>query len=295
MRPNRHPLDDDSASRMLQGLVHPDDAPPGFAPVAGLLASAAQMPAVDEEAGATTISAMVEAIRSTTTAPEPLRRRSMIGKLFAGKALAAMATVALTATGAAAATGTLPTPVQGAVAGAVSHIGIDLPNDDQTTPAADDPAHDANDDNGGNGGNGGNNGAGAGGHAADDPASHDANDDNGANGANGDVISGIAHDPALAGQPKGPTVCAAASDGKCQAGDDHGNSGDGSSNTGGHGSDDPATHDVGDDHGGSHGSSTTSTTVTTGSTTSTTTDDHGGSHGSGSGASDDSGKGKSGH
>src|SRR5439155_27390614 len=92
MRPN-HPLDEDSACRMLQGIVHPDDAPPGFASVAGLLASAAQLPAVDEDAAVTTVSAMVEVIRGTTPVPEPLRRRSMIGKLFAGKALAAMATV----------------------------------------------------------------------------------------------------------------------------------------------------------------------------------------------------------
>jgi hypothetical protein len=131
MRPNRHhPLDDDSGSRMLQGIVHPDDAPPGYAATAALLATAAQLPAVNEDVAATTVSAMVEVIRSATPASGPRHRRSLIGKLFAGKAaLAAMATVALTATGAAAATGTLPGPVQGAVAGAVSHIGLNLPDD----------------------------------------------------------------------------------------------------------------------------------------------------------------------
>ena len=60
MRPNHHPLDEDSASRLLQGLVHPDDAPPGYGAVAGLLNSAAQLPLgpVDEDAAATTVSAM---------------------------------------------------------------------------------------------------------------------------------------------------------------------------------------------------------------------------------------------
>jgi hypothetical protein len=51
----------------------------------------------------------------------------MLGKLVAGKALA-VAVVALTAGGAAAATGTLPSPVQGAVADAVGHIGVDIPH-----------------------------------------------------------------------------------------------------------------------------------------------------------------------
>ncbi|MDQ1514924.1 MAG: hypothetical protein QOE80_754, partial [Actinomycetota bacterium] len=90
MRPNRHhPLDEDSASRMLQGNVHPDDAPPGYASTAGLLATAARLRAVDEDAAATTVSAMVEVIRGTTPASGPLRRRSMTGRLLAGKAIAA--------------------------------------------------------------------------------------------------------------------------------------------------------------------------------------------------------------
>ena len=128
MSTNRHPLDEASAARLLQGAVHPDDAPPGYASVAGLLATAASPAVVDEDAGATTISAMVEAIRSSGPIPEASRRRSMIGKLFAGKALAAAAVVAFTATGAAAATGTLPTPAQAAVANAASHIGVNIPH-----------------------------------------------------------------------------------------------------------------------------------------------------------------------
>jgi hypothetical protein len=265
MRPNRHPLDEDSASRMLQGLVQPDDAPPGFASVAGLLASATHLPAADEEAGAATVSAMVEAIRGTAPTPEPLRRRPMIGKLFAGKALAALATVALTATGAAAATGTLPTPVQGAVAGAVSHIGIDLPDEKDDAPAAGDSptGTTAGDDN--------------------DDSTTSTTGTTAADANKGQVISGITHDPALDGQPKGPTVCEAASEDRCRAGEDNGNRGKG--------------HD--DD---STGASTTSTTVTTGPTTSTTSDDHAGDDSDNRGSSNrdkssgksNSGKGKSG-
>ena len=130
MRPNRHPLDEDSASRLLQGLVHPDDAPPGYGAVAGLLNSAAQLPlgTVEEDTAAITVSAMVEVIRDATPAPEISRRKTMLGKLLAGKALAAVAVLGLTATGAAAATGSLPDPAQSVVSDAVSHVGIDIPH-----------------------------------------------------------------------------------------------------------------------------------------------------------------------
>jgi hypothetical protein len=130
MRPNRHSLDEDSASRLLQGLVHPDDAPPGYAAVAGLLNSAAQLPLgpVDEDAAATTVSAMVEVIRDATPAPQISRRKSMLGKLLAGKALAAVAVVGLTATGAAAATGSLPDQAQAVVSDAAGHVGVNIPH-----------------------------------------------------------------------------------------------------------------------------------------------------------------------
>ncbi|MDQ1488300.1 MAG: hypothetical protein QOJ23_814, partial [Actinomycetota bacterium] len=182
MRPNRHhPLDEDSSSRMLQGIVHPDDAPPGYAATAGLLATAAQLPAVNEDAAATTVSAMVEVIRGATPASGPLPRRSLIGKLFAGKAaLAAMAAVALTATGAAAATGTLPGPVQGAVAGAVSHIGLNLPDD-----------HGANSTN--HDGTTATTGSSTV-HGADDPAGHDVHEVGDGQGSGQGVDAPAAHD-----------------------------------------------------------------------------------------------------
>jgi hypothetical protein len=130
MRPNHHSLDEDTASRLLQGVVHPDDAPPGYAAVAGLLHSAAQLPLgpVDEDAAATTVSAMVEVIRDATPAPEISRRKSMLGKLLAGKALAAVAVVGLTATGAAAATGSLPDQAQAVVSDAAGHVGVNIPH-----------------------------------------------------------------------------------------------------------------------------------------------------------------------
>lgn len=214
MSPHRPTLDRDSASRMLQGLVHPDDAPPGYASVAGLLSGAAQLPPLDGDAGAATIPAMVEAIGAGVPvfAPETSGRKSMIGRFFAGKALAAMATVALTASGAAAATGSLPAPVQDAVSGAVSHVGLDLPaKGGKSAEHRRDGEHrqrggkDNSDDKGQPGEDHGN------------PAGDDAG--SGGNNGKGAEISGLTHDPALDGRPRGPVVSGVASDGKSQAGE----------------------------------------------------------------------------
>jgi hypothetical protein len=207
MNPHRQTLDDDSASRMLQGLVHPDDAPPGYASVAGILTSAAQFPPLAEDAGTATICAMVEEIRSgAAPTPENSRRRSMLGKLFAGKALVAMATVALTATGAAAATGSLPAPVQDAVSEAVSHVGVDLPADaGKSADHRQDGDHRQSGDE----------------NESGEDTTEDGNENSGDNGK-GAEIKEITHDPALDGEPKGPTVSDFASNGKSRAGEEHG-------------------------------------------------------------------------
>ena len=130
MRPNRHTIDEDSASRLLQGLVHPDDAPPGYSAVAGLLNAAARLPLgpVDEDAAASTVSAMVEMIQDAAPAPQLSRRKAMLGKLLAGKALAAVAVVGLSATGAAAAAGSLPDQAQAVVSDAADHVGLNVPH-----------------------------------------------------------------------------------------------------------------------------------------------------------------------
>jgi hypothetical protein len=137
MRANHHNIDDDSASRLLQGLVHPDDAPPGYGAVADLLNSAAQTPMVpvEEDVAAATVSAMVEVIRDAP-APEISRRKNMLGKILAGKALAAIAIVGLTASGAAAATGTLPDQAQSVVSDAASHVGLNIPHPNHGKSAA---------------------------------------------------------------------------------------------------------------------------------------------------------------
>jgi hypothetical protein len=269
MRPD-HTLDEDSASRILQGIVHPDDAPPGYASVARLLASAARPAAIDEDAAAATVSAMVEMIRGAASTPQTQRRKSMLKKLLAGKALAAIGIVALTASGAAAATGSLPDPVQGVVAGAVSHVGVDIPT----------PNH--------------GNSAGHRQDGANGPSGDDSTGGNGPSTNHGQTVSQTAHN-APDGQGKGSTVCVAASDGKCHFGDNNPGKGNGpgddsaTSSTVGSGdqhADDPAeSHEsqAGEDH------EATSTTVTTGSEA--TGDQHSGRD---DGSSPSSGKGASG-
>ena len=250
MHPN-HPLDEDSASRLLQGLVHPDDAPPGYGAVAGLLSSAAQlsMGPIDEDAAANTVSAMVEVIRTARPIPQTSRRRAMLGKLLAGKALAAVAVIGLTATGAAAATGTLPDQAQSVVSGALSHVGVNVPHPNHGKSAdhrQDGKDHSAGDDNGQSG------------------------DDHGQSGDAGKGMSGtvatLKDGRSDNAGPLGQDVCKVASKGACvhdetgKSGEDHppstGPSDDhGNASAGESGEDHPVT-EPGDDH---------ATTPTTGS------------------------------
>jgi hypothetical protein len=228
MRTNRHPLDEDSASRLLQGLVHPDDAPPGYSAVADLLCSAAQLPLcpVDEDAGAITVSAMVEVIRDATPTPETSRRKTMLGKLLAGKALAAVAVLGLTATGAAAGTGSLPDKAQDVVSEAVSHVGIDIPGGNSADHRKDKAA-------------------------GDDEAPADDNTGEDPKGMSG-VVADLKDAPRTAEDgPLGQDVCAIASDGKCQSGAEHKGQGGDDETT------DPATDGAdnsrGDENNGDHG------------------------------------------
>jgi len=233
MRPNRHALDEGSASRLLQGIVHPDDAPPGYGAVADLLNSAARLPlgAVSEEVAAATVSAMVEVIRDALVrTPEISRRKTMLGKLLAGKALAAVAVIGLTASGAAAATGSLPDPAQEVVSDALSKVGVDVPHPNHGKSAGHrkDKGHKGDD---------------VPGDDQDQPADKPEN--------NGQQTSTDAHNAKdaakAAGTKVGPAVCAAVTDGKCQAGED----GSGSEDDG-TASDDAPSGDhgkSGDDHG----------------------------------------------
>src|SRR5262245_5486900 len=113
-------LDSDTANRLLAGRLEPDDAPPGYREVAQLLQDARSgngLPNVTDDA---VIVAIVDAI---TDADELSRKRKhVLTRIVATKVVATAAVLGLTATGAAAATGSLPDRAQNGLAHAAAHI-----------------------------------------------------------------------------------------------------------------------------------------------------------------------------
>lgn len=123
-------LDTNTAERLLSGAVPAADAPPGYGPVASVLAAAASpgpVPDMDFEE-----LARVARRAADRSGPSPTRRSPMIGKLLTMKAAAAAGVILIGATGAAAANGSLPSAVQRVAHSTLSHVGVDVPNDDAT-------------------------------------------------------------------------------------------------------------------------------------------------------------------
>jgi hypothetical protein len=119
-------LDPETARRLVDGRVAPDDAPPGYSGVAELLAAARgaasesdQVRNVREEDTVSAMQAIVlERLDTPTITP---RRRHMRKKVLAAKTAAATTVVLLGAGAAAAATGALP------ASSVLSKIGISAP------------------------------------------------------------------------------------------------------------------------------------------------------------------------
>jgi hypothetical protein len=127
MRRHRFPLDDATADRLAAGRLDPADAPPGYAPVARLLADAHQhelVTEVDERL-------LGDLVLAITAPPTTDDRTSSMRTLLTAK-VGALAAGALLATAgvAAAATGNLPDPAQEAMADVAERVGIDLPTPD---------------------------------------------------------------------------------------------------------------------------------------------------------------------
>jgi hypothetical protein len=106
------PLDADTAERMLDGALDPQDAPPAYWDVLRVLAAASAPAAADTSAEAAALATFRSARRPVDTS----RRTSVLSKLLGAKALVALALgTASVGTAAAAATGTLPDTAQAAV------------------------------------------------------------------------------------------------------------------------------------------------------------------------------------
>src|SRR5438309_11048715 len=125
---SRSPYDDRFADRLLAGDVDAADAPPELASVAALI-QAAQAPATAAEQAdhAGLVAAMQEAVHSSSVTEPVTTPRFRLAKLLTAKVAAIAVVTVVGATGAAAATGTLPAPAQRRVAGALSHVGLDVP------------------------------------------------------------------------------------------------------------------------------------------------------------------------
>jgi hypothetical protein len=148
MRP--FPLDEDTAERLLDGGLSPEDAPLGWERVA-LLVGAASGPAEESERAGdlTIIAAMADVILGDAAGEAPVgdaeivsldsRRTGMARFRTARVAGIAAVVVLLSGTAAAAATDALPRPAQTAVSNVAAHVGVTLP---KPLPATD---HDADD------------------------------------------------------------------------------------------------------------------------------------------------------
>jgi hypothetical protein len=135
----RFRLDAGTADRVLEGRVAPDDAPPGYAEVAGLLqALAADLPSRPSGAGEGTVRMMARVVGISDS---PNRRRRPRPHLR-GPIVALAMVVSLGTTGVAFAGG-LPDAAQRVVSTWFQTIGVTIPRPDDARPSA--PEHSAPD------------------------------------------------------------------------------------------------------------------------------------------------------
>jgi hypothetical protein len=130
MRKPWHDLDDDTADRLLAGAVHPDDAPPGYEAVAGLLLAARAPASPDELSGEEeAVAAVARTVRARRADGfRPATGRSAVRSRFARtKVTALVAAATLLATGGLATAGALPDAAQGIVSDALAKVGITVP------------------------------------------------------------------------------------------------------------------------------------------------------------------------
>jgi hypothetical protein len=122
-------LDEQLVDRLLDGRLDPDDAPRDLS-VAVELVGTLQGPArPDELADADRVVAMVAAAVHADASPATpaTRRKSMLGQSLLAK-FAVAAAAALGLAGAGAAAGALPSSAQSTIAGALSHVGVSVPD-----------------------------------------------------------------------------------------------------------------------------------------------------------------------
>jgi len=118
-RPAPTRLDDDTAARLLAGDLAPGDAPPGYAAIATVLRAATAPPRPTELVGHDAARAAFTAARRV--GPAPRRRHPARVAVLVAVGVLCLGGVA------AAATGTLPRPVQSAAHDAFGSVGVSVP------------------------------------------------------------------------------------------------------------------------------------------------------------------------
>jgi hypothetical protein len=183
----RLPLDLDTADRLLAGSVAPEDAPPGYADVALLLAALEPPAPAELTPDAELVTYLAESLRSSPTAKTRTSRRSILPRL---KLASALATFALIGTTGLALAGSLPGSAQDTAATMLSKVGVSVPGPDS---------------------NAGTNGSvrGTSPDVAQGPS------------ATGAKISELATSTELSGVAKGAAISTLASGGKSRAGAEH--------------------------------------------------------------------------
>src|SRR5947209_2561476 len=136
----RHLLDEDTADRLLSGVLAPDDAPPRYTAVTALLAAVRRPQTPQELAAASrTVVAMAEAIaRNAAGAETPSvqgRRRAGLSRLLRPRIAATLMAGALALFGGLASANALPNPLQHFAHVVFGAVGIDVP-DTSSGPAA---------------------------------------------------------------------------------------------------------------------------------------------------------------
>lgn len=121
----RLPLDADTADRLLAGAVAPEDAPPGYAEVAVLVAAVAEGFPRDELAReAETVAVLATAVRSSQAEMTKPPRRSFVPRV---KLASALVTAALAGTTGLAVAGSLPGAAQDVASAVLANVGISVP------------------------------------------------------------------------------------------------------------------------------------------------------------------------
>jgi len=184
----RLPLDTDTADRLLAGSVAPEDAPPGYASVATLLAAVADSPAAgDFSRESETVGLIAAVVRSSQPRTTEPRRRSIVPRL---RLATAFATVALAATTGLAFAGSLPGAAQDVASTMLAEVGVSVPG--SSSNAGDHPN--------------------VRGRSSDAPVTS-------SNSGKGGEISDLATSTDLTGVEKGAAISTLASGGQSQAGE----------------------------------------------------------------------------